>query len=267
MIENRIEKIKSELQKTVRTRRLQRSARDKVPYPIVALIGYTNAGKSTLFNYLTKADVVAKDLLFATLDPTMRLLKLNSGQEVILSDTVGFIADLPTTLIAAFRATLEEVCEADIILHVRDISHEDTEHQKQDVDNVLKELGLEHAFDDGVVIEVWNKYDLLSDELKTFYDNKASSHSSCLPISAITGVGIEALKNLIDQKLANNKKMIEIILPSSAGALLAWCYRQGMIRSRFDHDDGIHLTLSIAHDKLSLFWKKYRDEVEFEKKK
>ncbi|MBX9976789.1 MAG: GTPase HflX [Alphaproteobacteria bacterium] len=261
IIDDRIFKIKHDLEKTVRTRRLQRSARERVPYPIVALVGYTNAGKSTLFNTLTKSDVFAKDLLFATLDPTMRQIKLPSGQQVILSDTVGFISDLPTTLIAAFRATLEEVTSADLILHVRDISHDDTEHQKKDVEEVLKELGLEQAFNDGSVVDVWNKMDILSPEAQDVYTNKIARNTDTIGISALTGEGLDALKQLIGHKLAVHRKVIDVTLPASAGELLAWCYRQGAIFERIDEDDHIHLKLRLPPSLVPKFWERYRKMI------
>ena len=261
IIDERIIKIKKELEKTVRTRRLQRQARTRVPYPIVALVGYTNAGKSTLFNMLTKAEVFAKDLLFATLDPTMRTIKLPSGQQVILSDTVGFISDLPTPLIAAFRATLEEVIHADLILHVRDMAHEDALCQKNDVDDVLKELGIDDKMNEGRVIEVWNKMDKMEEDVRLVFHNKLNLQPDAIGISALTGEGLPALKSIIDQKLKQASRRIKTILPQNSGDLLAWCYRHGAVVERSDQDDGVHLTLRFSEDLMPKFWTRYRETL------
>ena len=198
LITERITRIKKELSQVVRTRALHRSARKRVPYPIVALVGYTNAGKSTLFNRLTEADVAAEDLLFATLDPTMRKVSLESGIEVILSDTVGFVSNLPTQLVAAFRATLEEVTEADVVVHVRDIAHPDSEAQAGDVLTVLRDLGLDQMVDEGL-IEALNKIDLLPPEAREAVLARNLRNDSAVPISALTGEGVPALMGRRDE--------------------------------------------------------------------
>lgn len=244
MIDERIIRIKTELEKTKRTRSLHRSARADVPYPVVALVGYTNAGKSTLFNKLTHAQVLAKDMLFATLDPTMRQIKLPSGRTIILSDTVGFISHLPTQLIAAFRATLEEVCAADLILHVQDCSHPDTTYQAQEVNKVLTELGLEKELEDGTVVNVLNKIDLLTPSHLNLLQER--SKKTELLVSAATGVGLDTLLKVIDRQLNRHTQLLELELPLQSGEALAWLYRQGAIMERKDSETSIHLKLQIS---------------------
>ena len=200
LIQERISRIEKQLEAVVKTRALHRKGRERVPYPVVALVGYTNAGKSTLFNRLSGATVLAKDLLFATLDPTMRVIALPHGRKVILSDTVGFISDLPTSLIAAFRATLEEVLVADVILHVRDVAHADTEAQAQDVNRVLNELGIDEVRR-SQIIEVWNKLDLLPPEERASREAQALRKPGCVLLSAVTGEGIAPLLELIEGRL------------------------------------------------------------------
>ncbi len=235
VITDNIAKLKKELEEVKRTRLLHREARRRVPYPIVALVGYTNAGKSTLFNRMTNAGVLAKDMLFATLDPTMRVLKLPSGRRVILSDTVGFISDLPTELVAAFRATLEEVLEASLILHVRDISHPDTLAQKADVENVLKTLGVGAQVDRGLV-EVLNKSDLLGEAELAALKSSCARNPNQIPVSAATGEGTDALAALIENKLAAGRIEISAEIPVSDGAALAYLYRAGEVLERVDGD-------------------------------
>lgn len=251
LIDDRITKIKKQLSQATRTRELHRKSRQDVPYPIVALAGYTNAGKSTLFNYLTHSDVFAENLLFATLDPTMRQTRLFSGQQVILSDTVGFISNLPTQLVAAFRATLEEVCSADLILHVRDAAHPDSGHQAADVERILCELGLEDMLHDGSVINVYNKMDLLpNDEAAGL---KTQMTTQCVGISAITGEGIDRLLQLVDRQLNRNAILMDVVLPSENGELLAWLYRKGAVLARSDKDDGVYLNLRLKAEDLEKF--------------
>jgi len=216
MISDRIAKIKRDLESARRTRGLHRKSRAKVPYPIIALVGYTNAGKSTLFNRLTKSKVVAEDKLFATLDPTMRIIKLPSNRKAILSDTVGFISDLPTELVASFRATLEEVIEADLILHVRDVSSEESDAENRDVLSVLENLGIKNK----PMLEVLNKIDLIA------HTQIGEIGSGKIPISALTGKGSGQLLQIIDKKLTGGKK-IKIKIPTSEGKLIAWIYEHG----------------------------------------
>ncbi len=258
LIQERMIRIERDLEGVKKTRALHRSSRQEVPYPIVALVGYTNAGKSTLFNRLTKAEVVAADMLFATLDPTMRLLKLPHGGAVILSDTVGFISDLPTMLISAFRATLEEVLAADIILHVRDVSHEDSEAQSRDVEAILSELGV--AVGAERVIEVWNKLDKLDSERRAAVTRDgAAAADQPLAVSALTGEGIDRLLDAIEGRLAQGRSLLDIELEGADGQGLHWLYENTEVMSRETSEDGrVQLKVRVAPDKLARVTQRFR---------
>jgi GTP-binding protein HflX len=245
LIGERIKRLKRELDDVKRTRALHREARRRVPYPVVALVGYTNAGKSTLFNRLTRSSVAAGDMLFATLDPTMRRLDLPSGRTAILSDTVGFISDLPTHLIAAFRATLEEVTEADIVVHVCDTNHPDSEAQRQDVLSILADLGLGELAGEGLV-EAMNKIDLVDPATRAGLTNQVLRNSHNVALSAVTGEGCGALLAMIDHQLESDIRPVRLEVPLTDGKTLAWIYRRGEVLGRRDDEEAAHLSVRLS---------------------
>lgn len=253
-IDDAIVRLKRQLAKVVKTRALHRQARKKIPYPIVALVGYTNAGKSTIFNTLTGAGVMAKDMLFATLDPTMRAVALPNGREVILSDTVGFISDLPTQLVAAFRATLEEVINADVILHVRDISHPETDMQAKDVTAVLHDLGLSSKLKN-TIIEVWNKIDAVPVDQVTPLLNIAKRDQNIIPTSAVTQAGLPDLKIAIEQALAKPNQTETIRLAFSEGKRRAWLFDNHVVDQEKQVKTGFELTVTWTTEQAMRFQK------------
>lgn len=255
LIGDRIVKLRQDIDGIRRTRNLQRHARQRVPYPAIALVGYTNAGKSTLFNRLTRASVVAADQLFATLDPTVREIVLPSGRKAILSDTVGFISDLPTQLVAAFRATLEEVTEADLIVHVRDLHHPESEAQRADVHTVLEELGLGERLQHST-IEALNKIDLLDCRQGLpleFRQWRNGAAAKSVAVSAVTGEGSDQLLALIDACLAGDRELVELDVPMSDGAGLAWLYAHGEVLRRVDSEAAAHLAVRLSPADLGRF--------------
>ncbi len=255
-IGERIVRLQNELKKVQATRRLHRAGRQRVPYRVVALVGYTNAGKSTLFNRLTRADVQAADMLFATLDPTLRALTLPHGGKAMLSDTVGFISNLPTQLVAAFRATLDEVLEADIILHVRDISHEDAEAQEADVEAVLRQLGIDPAADSGQrIIEVWNKIDRFTPEERENLQNIAARRPAehpCFLVSAETGEGLEALLAAIEERLAATRTTLNLSIDAADGAGISWLHRNAEVLNKELHDGRFDMTVRVDETKRDI---------------
>lgn len=238
LLQDKIVKLERELEQVRRTRQLHRSKRKKVPHPIVALVGYTNAGKSTLFNRITGAGVLAEDMLFATLDPTLRRMKLPQGRTVILSDTVGFISDLPTHLVAAFRATLEEVLEADLVLHVRDMSDPDNGAQSSDVLRILGELGIDEKDGAERILEVWNKIDRLEPEARDALVQKAETQPNVVAVSAISGEGVDALLSEINQRLSGVLVDRDVVVPVMQLQLLPWIYDHSIVDAREDLEDG-----------------------------
>ena len=252
MIRDRMAKIRRELEQVKRTRTLHRDRRQRAPWPVIALVGYTNAGKSTLFNWLTGEAVFAENLLFATLDPTMRDIRLPGFDKVILSDTVGFVSDLPTELIAAFRATLEEVQSADLIVHVRDISHPDREAQREDVEDVLQSLGMA---EEGAPprIEAWNKIDLLPGEDRARILEEAKRREDVVPTSAITGEGLDPLRDRMDEKLRSGEEVHEVRLPAGQGDRIAWLHARGEVLNQIlDHDE-VQLSVRLSPENWARF--------------
>lgn len=261
MIRARMARLRRELEEVKRTRSLHRARRKRAPWPVIALVGYTNAGKSTLFNRLTNATVLAEDMLFATLDPTMREISLPGVEKAILSDTVGFVSDLPTQLVAAFRATLEEVISADIIVHVRDIAHPESDAQRDDVLSILSDLGVGEVADGEIgptILEIWNKADLLDDEERNDLLNISNRNPNILMVSAVTGEGVDAFRLRLSEVIANGNEVRSINLKQTEGAALAWLHARGKIIAQNQSEEILHLEVSLSRQLWGQFDKQFQ---------